>query len=248
MRFSFSSLLSATLTLSGALAAPVIQERALSSDSLRIQPLGASITVGYLSTKGYGYRKPLQDLLVAAGVNVDFVGSRTEGTNMANNHVEAKNGETIVQIATRFNYSSALRPNIVLIHAGTNDMIQGLQAAAPARINALLEQIHAACPDAVLMVAKLVHPNATTQSTMLQRTIDFNNAVTTIVNTKASLGWKILNPDMTHVSPLQPDGIHPTDAGYAQMANIWMSALQTADANGWISVPVTAYPKNPGGQ
>ena len=47
---------------------------------LRILPLGASITYGYMSSDGNGYRKALRDRLRFDGWNVNMVGSRSGGT------------------------------------------------------------------------------------------------------------------------------------------------------------------------
>lgn len=51
---------------------------------LRIMPLGASITLGYKSTDGNGYREWLRRQLRYAGWQVDMVGSMRNGT-MHNN-------------------------------------------------------------------------------------------------------------------------------------------------------------------
>lgn len=47
---------------------------------LRIAPLGASITNGYLSSDGNGYRKHLRDQLRFEGWEVNMVGSLNTGT------------------------------------------------------------------------------------------------------------------------------------------------------------------------
>lgn len=55
---------------------------------LRIMPLGASITLGYKSTDGNGYREWLRRQLRYAGWQVDMVGSMRNGTmhnNVSNN-------------------------------------------------------------------------------------------------------------------------------------------------------------------
>lgn len=235
---------------------------------LRIMPLGASITFGYLSTQGYGFRKPLQDLLVVANAKVDYVGSQIDG-NMPNGHHESKSGETIDKIATRFKFSNHMRPNVVLIHAGTNnlwyDKTSESWAKAPGEIEELIQAIWTGCPDSVLLVsphlpsllvpydqdglqlmyhkiAKLVHP---TEAALLQRTIDFNNAVTAIIQKFQIAGKHILNPDMTQIRELNQDGVHPNDKGYFQMADVWMSSIRDAGARGWISKPVNQYPLAP---
>ena len=83
VRFSllvFVTLLSLTLhgTL-GKLTVPQNVRRDTDKVSLRILPLGASITWGYLSSDGNGYRKPLRDQLRFEGWEVDMVGSKSNG-------------------------------------------------------------------------------------------------------------------------------------------------------------------------
>ena len=83
VRFSllvFVTLLSLTLhgTL-GKLNVPQNVRRDTDKVSLRILPLGASITWGYLSSDGNGYRKPLRDQLRFEGWEVDMVGSKSNG-------------------------------------------------------------------------------------------------------------------------------------------------------------------------
>lgn len=51
---------------------------------LRIMPLGASITMGYKSTDGNGYREHIRQQLRYEGWQVDMVGSKRNGT-MHNN-------------------------------------------------------------------------------------------------------------------------------------------------------------------
>lgn len=51
---------------------------------LRIMPLGASITMGYKSTDGNGYREHIRQQLRYEGWQVDMVGSEINGT-MHNN-------------------------------------------------------------------------------------------------------------------------------------------------------------------
>lgn len=57
-----------------------IQTRDSKPFMLRILPLGASITQGYKSKDGNGYRKWLRQQLRYAGWEVDMVGSRETGS------------------------------------------------------------------------------------------------------------------------------------------------------------------------
>jgi hypothetical protein len=60
-------------------------------------PLGASITVGYQSSDGNGYRKPLREQLRYAGWEVDMVGSLTNGTMKDNvRHLSPANWDSVV--------------------------------------------------------------------------------------------------------------------------------------------------------
>ena len=61
-----------------------IQTRETDKFLLRIMPLGASITLGYKSTDGNGYREHIRQQLRYEGWQVDMVGSKINGT-MHNN-------------------------------------------------------------------------------------------------------------------------------------------------------------------
>ena len=57
-----------------------VQTREVKPFLLRIMPLGASITVGYRSDDGNGYRKWLRQQLRYSGWQVDMVGSLSNGS------------------------------------------------------------------------------------------------------------------------------------------------------------------------
>lgn len=88
------------------------------SDTLRILCLGASITYGYESTDGNGYRYGLRGALVSGGNKVNMIGSLTHGT-MYNNEVEGWSGYRIAEVAEKAELSLPSLPNLVLIHVGS---------------------------------------------------------------------------------------------------------------------------------
>jgi len=98
-----------------------LQRRANKPSCLRIAPLRASISNGYLSTDGNGYRKYPRDELRLEGWPVNMVGSIKTGT-MNDNDNEGHVGWRIDQVT-----DSALRnivadqPNLALINLGTNN-------------------------------------------------------------------------------------------------------------------------------
>lgn len=59
---------------------PALQTRDTKPFPLRILPLGASITRGYKSKDGNGYRKWLRQQLRYAGWDVDMIGTMKSGT------------------------------------------------------------------------------------------------------------------------------------------------------------------------
>ncbi|KAF7627478.1 hypothetical protein AFLA_002859 [Aspergillus flavus NRRL3357] len=93
--------------------------------TLRIMPLGASITYGYQSTNGNGYRRWLRQQLRHAGWWVNMVGSNPNDTSTMNdNEVEATSGFRVDQVTQQAERPIPQQPNLILINAGTNDANQ----------------------------------------------------------------------------------------------------------------------------
>ena len=128
----------------------------------KILPLGDSITLGAKSTDGGGYRTPLFELVVAANQKITFTGSLASGPSQVSgqafprNH-EGHSGWTISQLSPLIP-SPALdgKPNIILLHIGTNDIGSRNPAAMAMRLDALIEKIAQNQPDALLMVAQII--------------------------------------------------------------------------------------------
>ena len=213
------------------------REDVLSGIELRIQPLGDSITFGFQSSDGNGYRLPLQKLLLGSDTN--FIGSVQSG-NMTDNNNEGHNGATINQIAGFANLSLPERPNIVLLHAGTNDLNNdppaGPYAEAPERLGALIDGIGSECPDATILVAQIINAaNSSTES----RILEFNKQVPRVVFQRAKTGRHVRVVDMRSITTKYlKDGLHPTDAGYEKMGEIWFQGIKDAAHAGLIHAPV----------
>ena len=106
-----------------------------SSGKVKIMPLGDSITYGEHSSTGGGYRLPLWNELVARGTHIDFVGSMRNGPPGFDAENEGHRGWEIAQITSHIiNWLIAYRPDIILLHIGTNDIIKNDNLGqAPAR-------------------------------------------------------------------------------------------------------------------
>lgn len=209
---------------------------------LRILPLGDSITYGYQSSTGDGYRQDLLDLL--PDKNVTYIGSQHSGT-MTNDANEGWSGWHIQWLEDKAKLSLPERPNVILLMAGTNDMIRNDSiATAPARLGDLMDECIAACPDAVLVVATLTPlDNPLGDPTGENKTLAFNAALPAVVKQRSDAGSKVLLVDMQNsVNGLTADelvdGIHPDDEGYAKMADVWLDGLNNASALGWITAPI----------
>jgi len=201
---------------------------------LRILPLGNSITWGYGSTSGNGYRESLLSLLPNP---VTYIGSEHSG-NMSNNENEGHPGAIIFQIALFADLSLVLRPNVILLMAGTNDMIGNFGVEeAPGRLGVLIDRCVDACPDAVVLVAHLT-PCLDIESQI--RSHRFNAEIPGLVSERVRRGKKVLAVDMETYVELGwlMDGLHPSDKGYDGMAKAWYDGLQKAAGKGWIEKPM----------
>lgn len=108
-------------------------------------------------------------------------------------------------------------------------------------MGALIDQLIADGPDAVILVAQIINAaNANTES-LIQ---SFNNAVPRIVSQRANKGHKVMVVDMRGITTADlKDGLHPTDAGYQKMADVWFRGIQAVSDKGWIKPPTTPDPK-----
>ena len=201
---------------------------------LRILPLGNSITWGYGSSTGNGYRQPLLDLLPNP---VTYIGTEHSG-NMTNNENEGHPGAIIYQIALYADKILPSRPNVILLMAGTNDILGKFAVdEAPSRLSVLIDRCVDACPDAVVLVAHLTPFLARgTQA----RADEFNAAIPGIVKEKTGQGKKVLAVDMMKYVELGGlmDGLHPSDVGYDGMARAWFDGIKEAAGKKWIEKPV----------
>jgi lysophospholipase L1-like esterase len=179
---------------------------------LRILPLGDSITWGFYNGQGTnGYREQLRTRLVAAGASVDLVGTLRSGT-MTDNENEGHSGWVISQVRGVLGPALAFQPNVVLIHLATNDLNRGDSPSepnnqAPQRLGALIDDILAKLPDAVIFVAKIVK---TTNAATQKRFDTYNAAIPAVVKERTDKGFKLVVVDQSIVGGSElGDSLHP---------------------------------------
>ena len=195
----------------------------------KILPFGDSITEGAKSSDAAGYRSQLFKLIVAAKLKVTFTGSQASGPAQVSGQPfprmhEGHSGWTISQI-TALVPSPALdaKPNIVLLHIGTNDIGSRNPAAMAMRLDALVEKIAKNAPDALIVLAQI-----TTARTDNDIRDAYNAMMPAIVQSHAAKGQHIIGVDQNKVPTggLSSDGVHPNDQGYVYMAGVWYAAIK----------------------
>ena len=203
----------------------------LSGHNLRILPLGASIIAGFASSDGNGFRKSLYDTLRQTNT-VTYVGTLGQAPLLH----EGRPGWVTKDVSNIASISLPFRPNVVLIHVGTNDLLSNIDIdRAPERVGELVDHVLRVATDAVVMVAQIL---PTTRPGQFDKFVTFNARVASILNQRQAQGKKVLKVWMPLTTEDLIDGIHPNDAGYVKMAQGWIKGLQRASDKGWLIPPV----------
>jgi lysophospholipase L1-like esterase len=223
----FVTALAALALLAGAAVVSGGPAAAETNGGVRVMPLGDSITEG-TQVPG-GYRIGLWQRFSSGGYRVDLVGSQYNGPASLGDHDhEGHPGWRIDQLdANIVGWLRATGPRTVLLHIGTNDVLQNYNlAGAPARLSALVDRITATAPDTEVFVATII-PLANSGQEANARA--FNATIPAMVQSKANAGKHVHLVDMHSALTTADliDGVHPTATGYDKMAATWYAALRS---------------------
>jgi len=207
----------------------------------KVMPLGDSITDGY-NVPG-GYRIKLWSDLQGIGKHVDFVGSQSNGpTSLPDKNHEGHPGQQSTDLIANIDtYMDSYKPRIVLVHICTNDIYflssngsPNVADTAISRLSTLIDMIWAKLPTAGKIYVAQITPR-TDNSTWNDRTKEFNSKVPALVAQKVAAGKDVYvvnmygdpvtNPNGVMTTNLA-DGLHPTQAGYDKMGDIWFNAIR----------------------
>ncbi|KAF4960064.1 hypothetical protein FSARC_10559 [Fusarium sarcochroum] len=207
--------------------------------NIRVLPLGDSITKGTGSTGLVGYRGPLRQQILKQGVKANMVGTLKNG-NMVDGDHEGHSGKFLADINGYWQTPIKARPNVVLIHAGTNNMDKGIDLDIAADILAdIVDGIFKVASDVTICVAPVIWAN---NAKMQANTDIFNPKVRSLIASRQKAGKHILEvPIDIKVDDLDDDK-HPNDQGYEKMANAWLKAILQADQRGWLKTPIKMSP------
>jgi lysophospholipase L1-like esterase len=190
-------------------------------DVIKIMPLGDSITAGDLDG---GYRRLLYDLLTQDGIRFAFVGSLTGGRVPDARH-EGHSGWRIDQIEDGIagGWLEAYKPDLVLLHIGTNDIWQNKGANAPARLSWLIDDILSRLPSTRVIVAQILP--MTNGASFEAEVMHYNAAIAELVTSKTSRVCMVNLHEVLSAADFV-DGVHPKKSGYDKMALTWEPAIR----------------------
>ena len=198
-------------------------------------PIGDSITLGVNG----GYRNNLYTGLQLNNCGVSYVGTQSDQwTRVADSDHEGHPGFTIGDIAGSVNgWLASTQPGIVLLMIGTNDTAWWSAANAEqigARHDALIEQVRTARPAAWIFVASIapqtpaiIQPNNFDRAVLTQQ---LNAVIARNVAARVAAGQRVRFVDVNSVLTTADlyDGIHPTEAAHAKIAQMFLDAIRAA--------------------
>lgn len=221
-------------------------------ETIRIMPLGDSITDGY-STVG-GYREPLANKLEQNGLSgrIDFVGPNWGGNCYDPQHA-GYSGYSIDNIPQEDSISGARTglssfidwlmeaypADVVMLQIGTNDILSYYDLDnIGARLEKLVDAVLTYIPkDGMLYLATIpcmdanntlyINPNYFTPDYMDECVDKYNKEIKRIAADKQSQGKSISLADINSVLTKEDlyDGVHPTADGYKKMSEYWYDTL-----------------------
>ncbi|MFG1702718.1 cellulose binding domain-containing protein [Nonomuraea sp. M3C6] len=243
-----SALLAAMLALTAAVMFATTTQA--SAAATRIMPLGDSIT----GSPGC-WRALLWNRLQSTGyTNIDFVGTLPpQGCGVAHDGDNEGHGGFLASNVANQNqlpgWLAATRPDIVMMHFGTNDVWSNI---APATIlsafTTLVNQMRASNPAMKILVAKIIPMNPSACPDCAQRAVNFNNAIPAWAAATSTQQSPITVVDQWtgfSTSTDTYDGVHPNATGDQKMSDKWYPALVNALSGMPTSTP-TITP-SPGG-
>ena len=211
---------------------------------LRVLALGDSITAGGFNSLGTwkvgpGYRWDLFQMQSWICAPLEFVGRLTDGPNAPTQHHEGHSGKRVDEIHEIIRGQVAkLRPDVILLMAGANDIIQDHSLSTlPARLISLVRQLEIEAPHAHLLIGI---PTPTNNAIYNQRIKKLEAALLTL---RASAAYERGSPSATRqskpskkilnffrkakISPYDlTDGIHMAPSGNKKLADHWAKGLR----------------------
>ncbi|GGS32798.1 cellulose binding domain-containing protein [Actinokineospora fastidiosa] len=201
---------------------------------VRVMALGDSIT----GSPGC-WRALLWDKLRQAGrqSQVDFVGTLSpDGCGFAfDGEHEGHGGYLATDVAAQNQlqaWLSATRPDVVMMHFGTNDVWSNRSTAQIlAAFDTLVAQMRVSNPDMRVLVAQIIPMNPPTCAECARRVVDLNAALPAWAAARSTTRSPVRIVDQWtgfDTAADTYDGVHPNAAGDRKIADRWYPALVEA--------------------
>jgi acyl-CoA thioesterase-1 len=206
-------------------------EQTLSPRTVRVMPIGDSITQG--NTQTDSYRRPLWKLFQGAGRSVDFVGNERDNNggpppnpDFDLDH-EGHWGWRADEVLAVIDGSARIhRPDVALVHLGSNDVFQGqANAGTLQELEAVVQRLRGANPSIGVLLAQLI---PTTRPARDGDIVALNAGIAALALRLDTPSSRVVAVD--HYSGFDAaretrDGTHPNAVGEAKMASRWFSAI-----------------------
>lgn len=245
----FKKILISLFLIAQLLSAQIREIVLAEGDTIKIQPIGDSITRG---TKGVTYRQYLKELLQKINIPIDFVGQCPHAADAGsswNNYQELFNilqgdiehdgwGGVRIDQLTDMRYNTRGYPkitieqmvadgkaDIILLMIGTNDIISSYQlSTAPARLDTIISRILRST-EKHLIVSSITPTPLPIANGKIQA---LNGAIPAIVDSHKAKGRKISYVDINAMmgnDDISDDAYHPNADGYKKIANGFYTAI-----------------------
>ncbi len=201
--------------------------------AVRIMPLGDSIT----GNPGCWRALLWNDLQRGGHTNIDFVGTQPpQGCAVPyDGDGEGHGGALVTAVADQNQlpaWLSASRPDVVLMHFGTNDVWSNRSVdTILAAYTKLVEQMRASNPAMRVVVAQIIPMNPSSCTECAQRVVALNAAIPGWAAARTTPASPVTVVDQwTGFSTATDtgDGVHPNAAGDRKIADRWLPAVVRA--------------------
>jgi acyl-CoA thioesterase I len=194
-------------------------------------PLGDSITQA--DAQHASYRRMLWRLLQDGGFRADFVGSQREGfgggppsLDFDQDH-EGHWGFRVDEILVGLEgWAGAAQPDIVLVHLGTNDVLQGQSIpGTTAELESVIRRLQAVNARVTVLIAQVI-PSAAAPANSIETLNAGISGIAARTRTAQSVVIAVDQASGFDSSEDTYDGIHPNERGERKMAEVWFRVLR----------------------
>ena len=225
--------------------------------NLKILAAGDSITFGYRSSDGNGYRRTLDNLLTESVYNIEWYGTRNAGGRLRH---EGYSGYKIQELEQRLLQSGSLTNdlNLVLLMVGTNDINEGGSSCygccLPQSNDPNNPFARAGCHDThwqsdsygcqqnahIPFGKQAKSGHEVTRFGLGKSAADSNfplrcnSYIRELVNQGRTDGLRIAVVHSSVDQYSRADDLHPNDRGYEKMGHDWFEAIQRVNQKGLI--------------